>query len=89
MTDEGGGDQTVEPLGRPAPQDVAALSLPMLRIVEWGIGLWAVAFALTLTIPALREGPRSWWPWCCVAGMVLGAVGWAYLRRGRGNAAEA
>ena len=30
---------------------------------------------------------RSWWPWACVAGMTLGAVGYLYVRRGRGNAA--
>ena len=35
------------------------------------------------------EGDRGWWPWACVAGLVLGAMGWAYLRRGRGNARDA
>ncbi len=74
---------------KPSEQEIAPLSLPMLRIVEWGVGVWALALVLTLTVPGLREGPRTWWPWCCVAGIVLGGIGWAYLRRGRGNAADA
>ena len=61
----------------------------MTRIVEIGIGLWAVALVVVLVVPSLHEGSRSWWPWCCAAGLVLGLIGTAYLRRGRGNAAEA
>jgi hypothetical protein len=61
----------------------------MLRIVEWGIGVWAVALVVTLLVPALHSGSRSWWPWCCGSGIVLGVAGWAYLRGGRGNAADA
>ncbi len=68
---------------------VGPLALPMLRIVEWGIASWAAALVLTVVIPALHSGPRSWWPWCCTAGIALGGVGWAYLRRGRGNAVDA
>ncbi len=76
--------------GDPAEQaPVEPLALPMLRIVEWGIGAWVVALVLSLVTPALHSGPRSWWPWCCGAGIALGALGWAYLRRGRGNAVEA
>lgn len=76
------------------PSDTPAEALqpiwvPMARIVEIGTGLWAVALAVVLVVPSLHEGSRSWWPWCCVAGIVLGIVGYAYLRRGRGNAAEA
>jgi hypothetical protein len=37
----------------------------------------------------LHAGDRDWWPWTCVAGMGLGAIGWVYLRRGRGNAKDA
>ena len=48
--------------------------------------MWLVALVVTLVVPALHEGDRDWWPWTCVAGLVLGAMGWAYLRRGRGNA---
>jgi hypothetical protein len=53
------------------------------------MGLWAVALVVVLVVPNLHEGSRFWWPWCCVAGIVLGLIGYAYLRRGRGNAAEA
>ena len=74
---------------QPERAQVGPLALPMLRIVEGGSAAWALALVLTLAVPTLHEGPRSWWPWCCLAGIVLGGIGWTYLRRGRGNAADA
>ena len=81
---------------RPAPpaggipiDRIRPLHVPMLRVVEVGIGCWLVALVVTLVVPALHGGDRDWWPWACVAGLVLGAMGWAYLRRGRGNARDA
>jgi hypothetical protein len=59
------------------------------RVVLWGIALWAVALVVTLAVPELRTGDRSWWPWTCVAGILLGFLGYTYVRRGRGNAADA
>ena len=59
------------------------------RIVVAGLVAWAVALVVTLVVPALHTGERSWWPWTCVAGLVLGLVGLAYILRGRGNAAGA
>ena len=57
--------------------------------------LWAVALVVTLAVPALHTGERDWWPWACVAGIVLGFIGYSYVRarprqrRGRrGCAAE-
>ncbi|MEP6797486.1 MAG: DUF2530 domain-containing protein [Lapillicoccus sp.] len=73
----------------PAQGTVQPLALPMLRIVEIGLACWLVALVVTLVVPALHDGTRSWWPWCCVVGLVLGSIGVVYLRRGRGNAAEA
>jgi len=79
-----------EPAGHGSErQEVGPLALPMLRIVEWGTASWAAALVVTLALPTLHTGSRSWWPWCCGAGVALGGVGWAYLRRGRGNAADA
>ena len=49
--------------------------------------MWAVALVVTLVVPCLHTGDRSWWPWACVTGVVLGAIGLLYLRRGKGNAA--
>ncbi len=69
--------------------DLRPLTLPMLRIVAGGVLAWLLALLVTLAVPSLRTGERSWWPWCCVAGAALGGLGWAYLRRGRGNAADA
>jgi Protein of unknown function (DUF2530) len=59
------------------------------RVIEVGLGMWAVALVVVLAVPSLREGERDWWVWVPVAGLVLGAIGWAYVRRGRGNAADA
>ena len=56
------------------------------RIVLGGIAAWVVALVVTLAVPDLRTGDRSWWPWTCVAGIALGLLGYVYLRRGRGNA---
>jgi hypothetical protein len=64
------------------------LPVPMRRIVEIGVGLWSLALVVTLAIPALHTGTRDWWPNACAAGILLGVAGWAYLRRGRGNAAD-
>ncbi|KRE44022.1 DUF2530 domain-containing protein [Knoellia sp. Soil729] len=71
------------------PEELAALQVPTQRIIEIGLAIWAVALLATLVVPALHEGDRSWWPWACVAGLVLGTVGLLYVRRGRGNAHDA
>ena len=44
---------------------------------------------VVLAVPDLRTGDRAWWPWTCVAGLLLGVLARLYLRRGRGNAAAA
>jgi hypothetical protein len=78
-----------EPRGElTSPPDLAPLSLPTDRIIVAGILAWGVALVLTLVVPTLNEGPRDWWPWTCLAGVLLGFLGLAYVRRGRGNAAQ-
>lgn len=59
------------------------------RVVIGGMVLWALALVAVLVVPELRSGGHAWWPWACVTGLALGALGWVYLRRGRGNAADA
>src|SRR3954454_20414575 len=61
----------------------------MLRIIEVGLVAWVVALVVILAVPALHEGDRDWWPWTCVAGFVLGAIGWVSVWRGRGSASAA
>ncbi|MEP7160635.1 MAG: DUF2530 domain-containing protein [Dermatophilaceae bacterium] len=51
--------------------------------------VWAVALAVVLAVPDLHTGERSWWPWTCVAALLLGGLGYGYIRRGRGNAESA
>ena len=68
---------------------IEPLHVPTAQIVRVGIACWAVALVVTLAVPALRTGDRDWWPWACVAGILLGCAGYAYVRRGRGNASDA
>jgi hypothetical protein len=74
-------------LGRPAP--VEPLAVPTRPIVLVGIGAWLVALVVTLVVPSLHTGDRSWWPWTCVTGAALGAFAYWFIGRGRGNAAGA
>lgn len=76
-------------LSESAVEVLRAMQVPTQRIIGIGLGLWAVALVVTLLVPALHEGDRSWWPWACVAGLVLGTIGLLYVRRGRGNAHDA
>lgn len=72
-----------------AGERLRPVDAPTSRIVLVGIAVWVLALAVVLLVPALHEGDRSWWPWTCVSGIALGALGYGYLRRGRGNAAGA
>ena len=74
-------------LGEAAPTGAVELSTRLLVVV--GTGLWALALLVTLLVPSLHEGDRSWWPWSCVTGIALGGFAWWYVGRGRGNAAGA
>lgn len=61
----------------------------MQRVTLLGIVGWAIALAVILLVPSLHEGERDWWPWVPVYGVVLGLLGYVYVRRGRGNASAA
>lgn len=76
-----GGDTVI-----PKPQP---LHVDTPKVILVGVACWAVMLVVTLLVPALHAGERDWWPWTCVAGTVLGLMGWAYVRRGRGNAEAA
>ncbi|KRE60605.1 DUF2530 domain-containing protein [Nostocoides sp. Soil756] len=78
---------TRAPLGESAPVDPP--SVPARSIALVGTGAWVLALVVCLLVPALHTGARSWWPWACVTGIALGVFAWAYIRRGRGNAAGA
>jgi hypothetical protein len=46
-----------------------------------GIAVWALLFVIGLVIRAdLIDSGRGWWVWTAVAGVVLGLVGYLYLR---------
>ena len=79
-------DPTPEARGSITPPDVP---LRTITLVRWGILLWAGILVALLVIPGLRDGDRAWWVWVPVAGILLGALGYVYLRRGRGNAVDA
>ena len=75
------------PLGQPAP--VAPVTVPSKVVIVVGTALWAVALVVTLLVPSLHTGDRSWWPWTCVTGIALGVFAWWYVGRGKGNARDA
>lgn len=77
-------ERPTTPLGESAP--VAPLHVPTRAIVLVGTSLWTVALVVTLLVPALHTGERSWWPWTCVTGIALGVFAWWYVGRGRGAA---
>jgi hypothetical protein len=71
------------------PAPTQPLPVNTAKIIWAGMACWSVALVVMLLVPPLRSGSRDWWPWACVTGLVLGAMGLAYVRRGRGNAAGA
>src|SRR5215218_1536111 len=85
------GAAPVQPTGTGfAPtQPTQPVAVDTQRIVLAGLVCWLVALVVVLAVPSLHEGARSWWPWVCVAGLVLGVLGLGYVHRGRGNAAGA
>jgi hypothetical protein len=90
VTDQNAAQEPQHDATAPPPtEELRPLPVPMRRIVEIGILAWVVALVVVLVVPALHTGDRDWWPWTCVAGIVLGGIGWSYLRRGRGNARDA
>ena len=72
-----------------SPEDPPPLASDTARILEIGMALWLVALVVTMLVPSLHQGDRSWWPWTCGTGIAGGALALLYVRRGRGNAAGA
>ncbi|MBM6403252.1 DUF2530 domain-containing protein [Phycicoccus sp. CSK15P-2] len=87
MTDDSPAPPRPPALGDAAPVEPPTVPTRTLALV--GTGLWALALLVTLAVPALHTGERSWWPWTCVTGIALGVFAWWYVRRGRGNAGAA
>lgn len=77
------------PDGPPAEVVPPSLRLPTVAVVRAGLVIWAVVLIVLLAVPELRSGERSWWIWVPVAALVVGGLGSLYVRRGRGNAADA
>ena len=71
------------------PEEPEPMVVDTARVLVIGDALWGVALVVSLLVPVLHQGERHWWPWACVAGIVGGGLAWAYVRRGRGNAAAA
>jgi hypothetical protein len=83
------------PAGEPVRRGTAALGaaaptrkpvVPTRTLALVGTALWAVALVVTLVVPALHTGERSWWPWSCVTGIALGVFALWYVRPGGSNA---
>ena len=70
-------------LGDSAPTE--PVDVPTRTLVLVGTAIWAVALVLTLVVPSLHAGDRSWWPWACVTGIALGGFALWYTRGGTGT----
>ena len=75
-----GAEPPAAPLGGAAP--VEPVDVPTRTVVFVGTAVWVVALVVTLLVPALHTGSRSWWPWTCVTGIALGVFAWWYVGRG-------
>lgn len=75
----------------PTPEQLglAPMKVDMPKVTLTGIAVWIVALVVILAVPSLHEGARDWWPWVPVCAIVLGLLGYVYVRRGRGNASAA
>ena len=86
------GEPSAESSGELSAQSSAELqplAVSSATVTLWGLACWVVALVATLVVPSLHDGERHWWPWTCVAAIVIGSLGYTYVRRGRGNAASA
>jgi hypothetical protein len=69
--------------------ELKPLAVSTVRVILWGQLGWVLALIVIRAVPSLHEGDRDWWPWVPVTGLVLGLIGFTYVRRGRGNATGA
>jgi hypothetical protein len=61
-----------------------AVQMNVRRIVEVGTALWFVAFVVLLPFySALGRHHHRIWLWTCLAGWILGLLGYAIMRRHR------
>jgi hypothetical protein len=74
-----GAELRAVPLGDAAP--VEPVDVPTRTVVLVGTAVWVIALVVTLLVPGLHTGSRSWWPWTCVTGIVLGLFAWWYVGR--------
>jgi hypothetical protein len=81
--------ESSDELSAESSAELQPLAVSSATVTLWGLACWAVALVATLVVPSLHEGERHWWPWTCVAAIVIGSLGYTYVRRGRGNAASA
>ncbi len=72
-----------------APHPPEPVRVPAVLIALGGTAAWLVALVVTLLVPSLHTGDRSWWPWTCAAGVALGLLAAAAIHRGRGNFSSA
>ena len=68
-------------------RQIIPMSLPLrsIVIVRIGLAIWMIALTLVWAVPSLSDGDRSWWRWVPIAGLTIGALGYAYVRRARGR----
>jgi hypothetical protein len=77
------------PAGRPRDPVTGLVTPPPVqmnarRIVAGGTAIWAAAFVVLLCLHhRLVQHHHTLWMWSCLAGAVLGALGWTIMTRHR------
>lgn len=51
------------------------------RAVLVGLGVWAMLLVVALVVPEVRSTGEGRWLGSCIAGIVLGLIGLAYVHR--------
>ena len=70
--------------GAAAAEAIAPLDVDGVGAVAVGTILWTVALVLCLVLRGpLADAGRGWWTWVCLTGALLGAAGYAFVRRRR------
>jgi hypothetical protein len=81
--DPTGAEPDASPPAPSALDELGALDVDGVAAAGWGSALWGVALVVLLVMGDRLPEDARWWIWVCVAGLLGGLVGLAYVLRRR------
>lgn len=73
-----------QPTPEPVAPEIAPLDVDGVGAVAVGTVAWTLALVACLVLRGpLADAGRGWWTWVCLAGALLGAAGYVFVRRRR------